>query len=169
MKRRVAIGLVVIVLATVLWAPAPSLPENVHVDRMVVRKADRTLELFHGSELIRSYRVALGTDPVGPKRWLGDGRTPEGNYVIDYHKPDSSFHRALHISYPSARDIAAARSMGVEPGGLIMVHGMKKGRGFVGRLHTLVDWTDGCIAVTDAEIDEIYGVVADGTPIQILP
>ena len=147
----------------------PSLPDNVHVDRVVVRKADRTLELFRGSESIRSYRVALGAEPVGAKRWLGDGRTPEGSYVIDYHKPDSAFHRALHISYPSARDIAAAHSMGVEPGGLIMVHGMKKGRRFVGRLHTLVDWTDGCIAVTDFEIDEIYRVVADGTPIEILP
>ena len=144
MKRRMVVGLIGTAILTALWArwPTSSLPDNVRVDRVVVRKAGHILELRHGAELIKSYRVALGTEPVGPKRWLGDGRTPEGNYVIDYHKPNSSFHRALHISYPSAEDSAAARSMGVEPGGLIMVHGMKNGRGYVGRLHAFVDWTD---------------------------
>jgi len=100
---------------------------------------------------------------------LGDGRTPEGDYVIDYHKPNSSFHRALHISYPSPLDVANALSRGVEPGGLIMIHGMKDGLRYLGRLHTFLDWTDGCIAVTNSEIEEISRVVADGTPIRIEP
>ena len=134
-----------------------------------MRKAARTLSLYRGSELIRAYTVALGDEPAGPKRREGDGRTPEGDYIIDYHLRNSDFHRALHISYPSPSDIRAARSAGAEPGGLIMIHGMKDGFGFIGRLHTLVDWTDGCIAVTNREIEEISRVVAAGTPIRIEP
>jgi murein L,D-transpeptidase YafK len=170
-KRRIAIGVLGIIVAATLWWRWPTLPlpADVHVDRVVVRKADRALDLYRGSDLIRSYRISLGAEAIGPKQWLGDGRTPEGNYVIDYHKSDSSFHRALHISYPSPTDTANALSRGFEPGGLIMIHGMKDGRGYLRRLHTLVDWTDGCIAVTDSEIEEISRVVADGTPIRIEP
>ena len=171
MIRRIAIAVLVVVVAIVLWSqwPTPTLPDDVHIDRVVVRKADRALDLYSGSKRITSYRISLGAEPVGPKQWLGDGRTPEGNYVIDYHKPNSSFHQALHISYPSAADTANALAKGLEPGGLIMIHGEKNGRGYLGRLHTLVDWTDGCIAVTDSQIEEISRVVADGTPIRIEP
>jgi murein L,D-transpeptidase YafK len=89
--------------------------------------------------------------------------------VLDSRKSDSSFHRALHISYPSAADVAQAHASGLDPGGLIMVHGLPNGLGFLGRLHRLVDWTDGCVAVTNAEIDELWQAVADGTPIKIEP
>ena len=99
---------------------------------------------------------------VGQKHEEGDGRTPEGAYVLDYRKADSAFHRALHISYPSASDTARAQASGVQPGGLIMVHGLPNGLGFVGKLHRLVDWTDGCVAVTNPEIEEIWAAVADG-------
>ena len=169
--KRVAISVLGIIGAIALWSilPTAPLPPDQRVDRLVARKADRTLDLYRGSVLIKSYRISLGAEPIGPKQWLGDGRTPEGDYVIDYHKPDSKFHRALHISYPSPSDTASARSRGFEPGGLIMIHGMKNGFGYVGRLHTFVDWTDGCIAVTDSEIDQISRVVADGTPIRIEP
>ncbi len=171
MKRRVAISLLAVIGAIVAYSswPTATLPTDVHIDHLVVRKADRALDLYRGKQLVKSYRIALGAEAIGPKEWLGDGRTPEGNYVIDYHKPDSSFHRALHISYPSPSDTSKAHARGFEPGGLIMIHGLKNGRGYLGRLHRLVDWTDGCIAVTNSEIDQISRVVADGTPIRIEP
>jgi murein L,D-transpeptidase YafK len=113
--------------------------------------------------------VSLGDDPIGPKRAEGDGRTPEGVYVLDSRKSDSSFHRALHVSYPSASDAVQARASGVNPGGLIMVHGLPNGLGLLGRLHRFYDWTDGCVAVTNAEIEEIWSAVTDGTQIRIEP
>lgn len=155
----------------VVWGqwPRSPLPAGTRADRVVVRKSTRTLELYRGTELLRTYSVALGPNPLGHKRQEGDGRTPEGRYVLDYRNPNSAFHRSLHVSYPSPTDTAAARSRGVSPGGMIMVHGVKNGMGFIGRLHRLFDWTDGCIAVSDREMDEIWNAVADGTPIWIEP
>jgi len=153
------------------WAHAGDdpLPEGTRADRVLVRKSARKLELYRGTELLRSYRVSLGKNPIGHKQREGDGRTPEGHYVLDYHKLDSAFHRALHISYPSPADVASARAHNVSPGGLIMVHGLRNGLGFLGRMHRLTDWTDGCVAVTNEEIEEIARVVPDGTPIDITP
>src|SRR5262245_1980821 len=107
------------------------------VDRVVVRKGARTLELYRGSQLLRTYTIALGRTPSGHKQREGDGRTPEGQYVLDYRNPKSSFHRSLHVSYPAPSDTASAQSRGVSPGGMIMVHGIRNGLGFVGRLHRL--------------------------------
>ena len=153
------------------WAnwPETGVGGGVKADLVVVKKSARVLELYAGDQLLKSFAVSLGRNPVGPKRAEGDERTPEGSYLLDSRKSDSSFHRALHISYPSAADAAQAHASGVDPGGLIMVHGLPNGLGFLGRLHRLVDWTDGCVAVTNAEIDEIWQVVADGTPIKIEP
>jgi len=106
---------------------------------------------------------------MGPKEHEGDGRTPEGIYTIDFHKPDSAFHRALHVSYPSAEDNARAAETGLSPGGDIMIHGWPNGLRAFGATHRLRDWTAGCIAVTDPEIDEIYSSVNDGTAIEIRP
>ena len=145
------------------------LPEGTHADRVVVKKAAHALELFRGAGLLRSYQVSLGREPREQKQRNGDGRTPEGDYALDYRKANSSFHRALHISYPTPKDAAAARARGDNPGGLIMVHGIRNGLGFLGRIHTLIDWTDGCVAVTNREIEEIWRVVPDGTPIRIEP
>lgn len=156
------------VLAWSNW-PLSALPDGMTVDRVVVRKSARVLELHKGDELVRSFPVSLGRTPIGAKEHAGDGRTPEGSYRLDYRKLDSSFHRALHISYPDLNDLAAARAKGVDPGGLIMIHGMKNGLGWIGRAHRAIDWTDGCVAVTDREIDEIIRVVPDGTLITILP
>jgi len=173
MKRAAIIaGIIVVALTGMIWwgqQAAPPLPVDARVDLVVVKKGARTLELYRGADQIRAYRVSLGRDPHGPKQREGDGRTPEGRYTLDYRKANSSFHRSLHISYPSPSDAAAARVKELAPGGLIMVHGIRNGLGFVGRLHTLVDWTDGCIAVTDREIEEIWRVVPDGTPIVIEP
>jgi len=172
-KRAVIVTGVLVLAATavVWWAQrtVTPLPKGVRADLVVVKKGARVLELYRGSELIRTYDVSLGRHPDGPKQQEGDGRTPEGKYSLDYRKADSSFHRALHISYPSKADAGAARSQGVKPGGFIMVHGIRNGLGFLGRLHRLIDWTDGCVAVTDVEIEEIWRVVPDGTPIVIQP
>jgi murein L,D-transpeptidase YafK len=106
---------------------------------------------------------------VGKKQQQGDGRTPEGEYRLDYRNPNSSFHNALHISYPQSDDVAIARKLGVNPGGLVMVHGMKNGFGWLGRLARVIDWTDGCVAVTNREMDEIWRAVPDGTKIILRP
>ena len=173
MKRSVLIAAISLlaIVGIIGWSqhsPAP-LPEGTLADRVVVKKAAHALELYRGAELIRSYQVSLGRESRGPKQREGDGRTPEGKYTLDYRKGDSSFHRALHISYPSSKERAAANAQGVGPGGAVMIHGTKNGLGFLGHLHTLVDWTNGCIAVTNFEIEEIWRVVPDGTPIIIEP
>lgn len=157
------------IVGTVAYAhfPEHDLAVGTLADRIVVLKSERKLILMNGDRPLKEYRIALGRDPVGPKTAEGDGRTPEGHYVIDYRKADSSFHRALHISYPSAADTAQAGARGVNPGGLIMVHGIRNGLGLMGRLHRIADWTNGCIAVTNAEIEEIWRTVPDGTPIEI--
>jgi murein L,D-transpeptidase YafK len=171
MLRAAVFVAVFFVIAALAWAnwPAASIGEGVKADLVVVRKSARVLELYSGNTMLKSYVVSLGDDPVGPKRAEGDDRTPEGAYVLDYRKSDSSFHRALHISYPSVSDVAQAHASGVNPGGLIMVHGLPNGLGLLGRLHRLYDWTDGCVAVTNAEIEEIWSAVADGTQIRIEP
>jgi len=142
---------------------------TVAADRVVVVKADRTMTLYRGTETLRTYKVALGRNPLGPKEEEGDGRTPEGVYVIDGRNPQSAFHRSLHISYPSAGDRRRATNRGVRPGGAIMIHGLPNGLGGLGAAHVLRDWTEGCIAVTDAEIEEIWRMVPNGTRIEIRP
>jgi murein L,D-transpeptidase YafK len=139
------------------------------VDRVVVFKRERRLVLLsHGKEL-RSYKIALGSEPVGPKARQGDHRTPEGVYTLDSRNPNSRFYKALHISYPNSKDIAAARRLGVSAGGDIMLHGLPREYAWVGKAQTLHDWTDGCIAVTNEEMDEIWKLVRVGTPIEIKP
>lgn len=143
------------------------LPDGIHADLVVVEKAARRLTLLRDGRTLRRYRIALGANPLGHKLREGDGRTPEGRYVIDGRNPDSGYHRSLRISYPGPQDVAAARAAGVSPGGLIMIHGLKNGYGWIGAAHTARDWTRGCIAVTDDEIDEIARLVPDGTAIEI--
>ena len=159
------------VAAGLAWThrgPAP-LPPGTHADLLVVHKAARRMVAYSHGAVVRSYTISLGHDPVGPKRSAGDHRTPEGRYVIDVHNPNSAFHRSLHLSYPSARDAARAHAAGHSPGGDVMIHGVRNGLGWLGRLSLAADWTDGCIAVTDPEIDELYALVPDGTPIDIRP
>ncbi len=136
---------------------------------MVVLKRDRALMLLNRGVVVRSYKVALGAQPEGRKTREGDGRTPEGIYSLDRRNRASRFYRAIHISYPSAADVDSARRAGVAPGGDVMIHGLPNGFGWIGPLHRGWDWTDGCIAVTDREMDEIWRAVADGTPIEIRP
>jgi murein L,D-transpeptidase YafK len=170
-KGALILGASSVAIAAAAWAHWPRTPlaDDAVASRVIVLKSDRRLELYDGPELLRSYDISLGREPVGPKRKQGDRRTPEGSYRIDFRKADSSFHRALHISYPRADQIAAARARGEPAGGLIMIHGLPNGTGYVGRLHLLMDWTLGCIAVTNTEIEEIWRVVPNGTRIEIRP
>lgn len=157
-------GLVVCLLGGLGTALTP-----LHADRVVVLKSERALRLVNHGRVIKAYKVALGGDPIGPKTRQGDHKTPEGSYVLDFRNAHSKFYKAIHISYPSARDRAAAREQGASPGGDVFLHGLPNGFGYLGAAHRLKDWTDGCIAVTNAEIDEIWGAVPDGTPIEIQP
>jgi len=139
------------------------------VDRVVVLKSERKLVLMAGDFVLRVYDVALGRYPRGHKRKQGDSRTPEGEYTLDFKLLDSAFHKAIRISYPNAEDRARAEAAGVDPGDRIMIHGLpnKVSAARVG--HPSIDWTQGCIAVTNEEIDEIWKMVNVGTPIEIHP
>ncbi len=139
------------------------------VDRILIEKNARRLMLISQGEVLKSYSIALGGNPIGPKERQGDNKTPEGTYVIDGRNKDSRFHLSLHISYPNERDRNRAKELGVSPGGDIMIHGIKNGFSWVGDAHTGVDWTKGCIAVTDEEIEEISKVTPNGTIVEIRP
>jgi len=138
-------------------------------DSVLILKKDHVLQLLAGGKVIRTYKVALGRGGLAPKKREGDARTPEGRYVIDSRNADSRYHRALHVSYPSAEDRIRAARLSVPPGGAIMIHGLPNGMGWLGASHRLYDWTLGCIAVTDEEIDEIWTLVPVGTPVEIRP
>jgi murein L,D-transpeptidase YafK len=139
------------------------------VDRIVIEKKKRTLALMAGAKILKTYKVALGGQPVGAKDRQGDHKTPEGIYSVDAKNPNSQFYKALHISYPNQVDRANARKLGVRPGGDVEIHGLGAKWGWIGAKHLLTDWTDGCIAVTNEEIDEIYLQIQVGTPVDIRP
>jgi murein L,D-transpeptidase YafK len=144
-----------------------SLQASVMADKVLVLKGERKLLLMKGDEVLKTYSVSLGGSPVGPKVRQGDSKTPEGKYVLDRHNAKSQYHRSIHISYPNAEDVARAKKLGVPPGGDVFVHGQP--HDFSGTSQQLGDWTDGCIAVTNAEMDEIWRAVPDGTVIEIRP
>jgi murein L,D-transpeptidase YafK len=165
-----SLGIALGLFGLFVWAHYHCRPiADTRADRIVVEKAARRMTLFRGPTALKNYRVALGREPVGPKREEGDHRTPEGLYKIDWRKPNSDFHLALHISYPNAGDIAQAETRGASAGNDIMIHGLRNGSGWIGKLHRRTDWTDGCVAVTNQEIEEIWRVVPDGTPVEIRP
>ena len=142
---------------------------SIPVDSILVEKAAHRLSLFQRGRVARTYLVALGQQPVGDKVRRGDMRTPEGRFLIEARNPQSKYHRALRISYPDAAHRARARQLGVSPGGDIMIHGLPPRQAWVGAAHRDFDWTDGCIALTNEEIEELWSTVPVGTPIRILP
>lgn len=146
-----------------------SVPAGTTIDRIVVEKSARRLSMFRDGNQIKSYRIALGRNPLGAKQEEGDMKTPEGIYKIDGRNPQSNFHLALHISYPSDEDNKRAAARGVSAGFDIMIHGIQNGRGWIGAFHRWKDWTAGCIAVTDEEIEELWRVTPEGTTIEIRP
>ena len=139
------------------------------VTSIVVNKGARKMYLLNNEEILRSYRVDLGFAPAGHKRIEGDGRTPEGTYVIDRRNPYSNYHLSLGISYPNARDRAQARALGKRPGGDIFIHGQPNNNKDRRRAERVEDWTAGCIAVKNAEMEEIYAMVRNGTVITLRP
>jgi murein L,D-transpeptidase YafK len=167
-SKRLGAALAFVLAGQALAEPLPRLPV---VDQIVVRKADRVMELYAQGRLVHTIEaIQLGGAPDGPKRFQGDRRTPEGRYAIDYANPQSGYNLSLHISYPNADDVAFARAQGRSAGGLIFIHGQPNGwaedRGLA---RVPGDWTDGCIAVSDEEIEALWRAVPDGAVIDILP
>jgi murein L,D-transpeptidase YafK len=146
-----------------------SYEEQTKADLVIVYKGDRILQLKRGGRVLKTFPVALGREPRGPKLQEGDGRTPEGVYTLDWRNPNSRFHRAIHISYPREGEAVNAIRWGVSPGGQIMLHGLPNGVLAEQVGHPRRDWTDGCIALTNEQIDEIWARVEDGTTIIIYP
>jgi murein L,D-transpeptidase YafK len=142
---------------------------NAQAPAIVVAKRARKLTLLRSGNVLKTYDVALGHAPIGPKQREGDGRTPEGRYVIDSKNSRSHSHLALHVSYPDATDRERALRLGASAGGDIMIHGLRNGLVWLGSLHRAIDWTDGCITVTNSQIEEIWSLVEVGTPIEIKP
>jgi murein L,D-transpeptidase YafK len=157
------------VTPTISRAPVTGIKSSIIADSIVVEKGHRTLTLFSAGIPIRTYQVALGKQPTGDKVQRGDNRTPEGTYFIDFKNPNSKYHKALHISYPDAAHAARANALGVSPGGDIMIHGLPPRFASVGAQHREFDWTEGCIAVTDKEIEEIWSAIPTGALIHIKP
>ncbi len=177
MKKTTVAAAAASVLCTLLsfacvsyWcAPQTTISPAKQADRIVVEKSARTMKLMQGARVLKTYRVALSREPIGAKEREGDHKVPEGEYVIDSKNSHSRFHLALHISYPNASDREKARKLGVRPGGNIEIHGLDSKYAWVGSLQRQVDWTDGCIAVTNPEIEEIWPMVPVGTPVEIRP
>ncbi len=140
-----------------------------NIDYVLVNKSEQKMYLISEGKRVKEYHVVFGGNPKGHKQQEGDQRTPEGKYILDYKKSDSAFHKAIHISYPNTTDKARAKKKGVNPGGLIMIHGQKNGLGWLSWVSQSFNWTDGCIAVTNEEMDEIWSLVKVGTPIEIQP
>jgi len=143
--------------------------QNGPADKIVIEKKERRLTLISKGQILRQYKIALGGNPNGPKERQGDNKTPEGTYLIDSRNRNSRYHLSLHISYPNEKDKKRAQDLGVSPGGDIMIHGIKNGFSWVGDYHAEFDWTKGCIAVTDEEIEEIDKLVPNGTIVEIKP
>ena len=154
----------------VLAVTSPTFASGVGaVDKVLIEKKARRLTLFSKGQAIKAYKVALGRNPDGPKEKEGDNRTPEGTYTIDSRNTKSRYRLSLHISYPSSQDIQHAKQLGLSPGGNVMIHGIMKSLGWIGGLHRCLDWTKGCVAVTNNEIDEIGRLVPNGTSVEIRP
>ncbi len=143
-------------------------PKDTKADKILIEKEKRQLYLLKNGKKLKNYRISLGFNPVGHKEKQGDGKTPEGLYKIELKNPNSNYHFSLKVSYPNKTDREHAKEMGVSPGGDIMIHGLPNGFN-IGNMQRMVDWTAGCIAVTNNEIEEIEQLVDVGTPIEILP
>ncbi len=170
MLKRSLISIVflpIVGLTIYYFFPESKLPSNINIDKMVVFKSRKQLLVYSGGRLVKTYTVSLGFCPVGKKQVDHDGKTPEGQYVINAKNPHSVCHKNLGISYPNQDDVINAKNQGKLPGGDIKIHGLSNGRGFIGKFHRWRNWTDGCIALTNAEVDDLYDHTAIGTLIEI--
>ncbi len=162
-----AVALILLGFNIYYFYPEDKLPASIQVDKLVVHKSERRLLAYSGGQLVKTYKISLGGQPIGDKEFEGDKKTPEGMYSINDKNPNSGYHKNLGISYPDKDDIEHAQQRGMPPGGDIKIHGLRNRMGFVGKFHRWYDWTLGCIALTDDEIDELYDAVKIGTPIEI--
>ena len=171
MKKLTLVILTLLILTGTIYYffPEKKLPIDKKIDKLVVVKGTRTMKAYSNGQIIKTYKISLGGDPIGDKEFEGDKRTPEGQYRINDKNPTSGFHKNLGISYPNKRDIEEADKKKLKPGGEIKIHGIRNGLGFIGKFQRMFDWTAGCIALTDEEVDELYYSVEIGTPIIILP
>lgn len=166
---KITLTLSILSLTVYYFYPEDSLPSNTKIDKLIVLKSKRQLLAYSRGQLVRFYKISLGRQPIGAKEFEGDKKTPEGLYFINDKNSNSGYHKNLGISYPNKDDIEKARQFDKPTGGDIKIHGLRNGIGFIGKLHRWNDWTLGCIAVTDQEIDELYEAVCIGTPIEIKP
>ena len=159
---RILLACLLLFITHTVWAESP-------VTLVRVLKSGQKLQLLVGEKVVRELHVVFGANPKGHKMQEGDERTPEGSYSLDYKKPDSAFHRAIHISYPNAKDIASAQARGVKPGGEIMIHGQKNGLAWLSFISQRFNWTNGCVALSNEDMDIVWAQVKEGTPVEILP
>lgn len=157
------------VLLSAVLSPEASVDPAGKADKVLVFKSKRVLILLRDGEILKTYRIALGRQPKGHKTRAGDNKTPEGSYILDARNPNSNYHLSIRISYPNETDMLNAQRQGVTPGGDIMIHGLSNGTRKLDKYHRYLNWTNGCIAVTDREMEEIWNLVPEGTPIEIKP
>ncbi|MDQ8006655.1 MAG: L,D-transpeptidase family protein [Pedobacter sp.] len=175
MKKTVIISFIIILLIFACTAiynllPEKKLLEGTKIDYLLVEKSERTMKAYSGDKLIKTYKISLGGNPDGHKVFEGDQKTPEGIYVINDRNPNSGYHKNLGVSYPNDTDRAKAKALGKSPGGNIKIHGLRNGGfGIIKKLHRFTDWTNGCIAVTNGEVDELYEAVVPNAKIEIRP
>lgn len=163
------ISLIFLGLTVYYFFPEEKLPADIQIDRLVVFKSKRQLLAYSNRQLVKTYKISLGRNPIGAKEIEGDKKTPEGLYFINDKNPYSGYHKNLGISYPNQDDIANAKRLGKRTGGDVKIHGLRNKTGFIGKFHRWTDWTYGCLAVTDEEIDELFRAVKIGTQIEINP
>lgn len=170
MKRFLLISLILALgFICYYFIPEEKLPLNILIDKLVILKSERLLLAYSKGNLIKSYKISLGGNPIGHKKCEYDNKTPEGTYYITDKNANSGYHKNLHISYPNKSDKLIASKHGLMPGGDIKIHGLKNNLGFLGRIHRWYDWTEGCIAVTNDEIDELFNAVKIGSEINVKP
>lgn len=170
-KSIIGIGVCLCLVGLVVYNvyPEPRLPADAEVDSLVVYKSKKELQAYAAGKLLKTYQISLGGSPQGHKAYEGDQKTPEGKYTINAKNANSGYHKNLGVSYPNEQDIAYAKSIGKSPGGDIKIHGIRNGIGSINKFQRLFNWTNGCMALTDAEIDELFAAVKLGTPIEIKP
>ncbi len=139
------------------------------VDLVVITKSEAKMALVRDGKILKQYHIAMGDLPTGHKLKEGDQRTPQGRYILDYKKPNSSYYKAIHISYPNEEDTLRAKALGIKPGGMVMIHGQNPRSPLPPEQAQQYNWTNGCIAITNAEMDEVWSAVDEGTPIEIWP
>lgn len=161
--------LLILVVIVYYFYPEPKLAKDARIDSIVVYKSKHELLAFSNGKLLKTYPIAIGKNPIGKKEYEGDKKTPEGIYFIKDKNPDSGYYKNLGISYPNNEDIENAKRLGKPTGGDVKIHGLKNGAGYISKFHRWKDWTNGCIALTDEEVEELFNAVSVGTKIEIKP